>query len=76
MAVFLFPAPTVREACCPLCHRALALHQVHGRGVRCVQDVVVGRDQLTAARRARLAQLQLRALKVHPWAVDAEGVGT
>jgi hypothetical protein len=71
-AVFMFPAPTQHDACCPLCRRAVAVHRVTGRGFQCVQDVVVGRDQMTAARRARLAQLHTRVLKVHPFGIDVE----
>jgi ribosomal protein L37AE/L43A len=72
MPVFLFPSPTQRDACCPLCHRALAVHRVGHGVVRCDQDIVVGRDQQIQTRRARLAHLQRRVLKVRPWAVDSQ----
>lgn len=68
----MFPSPTTVDVCCPLCHRAIALHRVNGRGFECVSDVVVGTDQMAAARRARLARLQPRVLKVHPFAIDLE----
>lgn len=74
MSVFLFPAASACEACCPLCRRAIALHRLTTRGFQCVQDVVIGQDQQTAARRARLAQLQTRVLKVHPFGIDVAGV--
>lgn len=71
-AVFMFPGPTTADRSCPLCLRAVALHRRTARGFACVQDVVVNRDQATADRRARLAQLQLRVLKVQPWNIDQE----
>jgi hypothetical protein len=70
-AVFMFPSPTTVDACCPFCRRAVAAHQMTGRGFRCTSDVVIGRDEHAEVRRSRLAQLQRgRALKVHPWAID------
>lgn len=71
-AVFLFPAPTAADRCCPLCRRAVGAHRLTPRGFRCVQDVVVGQDQQLAERRARLAHLQTRVLKVRPFGIDVE----
>jgi len=66
--VFMFPSHP--QSSCPLCLRTLASHEVQGRGFRCTRDVVVGRDQQTDLRRARLADVQARVLKVRPWAID------
>jgi hypothetical protein len=71
-AVFLFPAPRSADRLCPLCLRAVAGHRFTGRGFRCVQDVVVGQDQQIVDRRARLAHLRTRVVKVQPFGIDGE----
>lgn len=59
---FVFTAPTTVDVNCPHCERPIAQHRLTARGVQCVQDIVIHRDQATADRRARLAQLQTRVL--------------
>lgn len=76
MLVLLFPAAAAMDPCCPLCQRAIVEHRLIARGYQCVQDVVVNRDQETSARRARLAHLQTRVLKLHPFGLDLEGMAT
>lgn len=72
LAVFMFPAPTAVDRLCPFCLRAVVLHRLTARGFQCVRDVVVGQDQQAADRRARLAHLQTRVLKVHPVGIGGE----
>jgi len=72
--VFMFSSPTSVDRCCPLCLRAIARHRLTARGFECGQDVVVGQDQQLADRRARLAHLQTRVLKVEPFGVDVAGM--
>ena len=62
----------VAEGLCMECGRPSVTHRVNGRWVACQRDVTIGRDQATASRRARLAQIQRRTLKVHPFGIDAE----
>ncbi len=71
-AVFLFPALTTADACCPLCHVAIVRHRLNGRGFSCVRPVVVDEAQQVADRRARLAHLRTRVLKVAPFGVDVD----
>lgn len=73
-ALFVFPAPTTVDVCCPQCERPIAQHRLTARGYQCVQDIVVNRDQATEARRARLARLQSRVSRVRPFGIDVEGM--
>lgn len=68
-ALFMFSAPTSVDRCCPLCLRPVVVHRLTGRGFQCVQDVVVSEAAQTAERRARLAHLRTRVLKVDPFGI-------
>jgi hypothetical protein len=69
-----FPSPPSRTArrLRVFCRQAIAQYRRTADGV---PDVVIGRDQITDARRARLAQLQTRVRHVHPFGIDGEGRG-
>lgn len=69
MEIVKFPldAPTDE---CTACGRSIASHLVRGRSVGCRQDVTIGRDQMTLARRLRLARLQSRVSRVQPFGID------
>jgi hypothetical protein len=76
-ALVRFPAPAPRGPTLRVvCRRAIALYRARSADV-CTPwrrlDVVVGRDQHTVARRARLAQLQARVAIVHPFGIDVAG---
>lgn len=73
MVVVTFPLASPSDEC-SACGRPTAGHFVDGRAVGCRQDVVVGQDQMTFARRLRLARLQGRPSRVRPFGVDVDAM--
>ncbi len=73
MRVLVFPNDAPDDIC-DACLRPTVEHRVNGRFVGCRTDVVIGRDQMTLARRLRLARLQSRSRVVRPFGIDVEGM--
>lgn len=73
MAVVQFPTAAPIETC-SACGRPTTTHVLRGRWVGCSRDVVIGRDQVTLARRLRLARLQSRVVRVRPFGIDVAGM--
>jgi len=73
MAVVMFPLTSPADEC-SACGRPRAAHFVNGRAIGCRADVVIGQDQMTLARRLRLARLQSRRTGVQPFGVDVAGM--
>lgn len=74
MGVLRFPTATPTIETCSACGRPTAAHFVGDRAIGCRADVVIGRDQMTLARRLRLARLQSRVVRVRPFGIDVDGM--
>lgn len=73
MRIVQFPLAASTEMCAA-CRQPTAGHVVRGRWVGCQRDVTVGQDQMTLARRLRLARLQSRVARVRPFGIDVDGM--
>lgn len=73
MAVVWFPVTSPTDLCAA-CGRPTEGHFVGGRAIGCRSDVAIGRDQMTLARRLRLARLQSRVTRVRPFGIDVDGM--
>lgn len=74
MVVVPFPGMVVTIETCRACGRPTPTHVLRGRWIGCQRDVVIGRDQVTRARRLRLARLQRRMLRVQPFGIGVDGM--